>query len=108
MTTFSGTAQTFSVSVTSTASTGKALGSAPSQSATVRLVNEGANRCYVAFGGSGITATVPDGTTPVGTCTPVLSGEDVILSVGSSQTHISAVTRATETATLIVSVGEGT
>jgi hypothetical protein len=73
---------------------------------TVRLVNEGPNRCYVALGGSSVAATVPTGTAAA-TATPVLAGEDIILSLSPSQTYISAICRASETATLIVQNGEG-
>ena len=106
---FDAKASTFSVAVTSTASTAKSMGLTPQVAATtVRLVNEGPNRCYVAVGGSAVVATVPDGTTATATCTPVLGGEDVVLSnLNPGDTHISAVTRSGETATLIVSIGGG-
>ena len=98
---FPATAPAIAISVTSTASAAAALGSAPNTGSVVRLVNEGPNRCYVHLAGTGAVATVPDGT-PIASATPVLAGEDVILSVSSAQTHISAITRASETATLIV------
>ena len=100
---FPATAPAFSVSATATASTAAALGMAPEASGlfTVRLVNEGPHRCYVAFGGSAVEATVPTATA-LATATPVLAGEDLILSISPSQTHISAITRTSETATLIV------
>lgn len=106
---FDAKSSTFSIAVTSTASTAKSMVVTPQWGeTTVRLVNEGPNRCYVAVGGSGVVATVPDGTTPAATCTPVLGGEDVVLSgLSPGDTHISAVTRSGETATLIVSIGGG-
>lgn len=95
---------TFSISVTSTASSGAALGAAPNAGGPlqIRLVNEGPHRCYFAIGASTVTATVPTGTAVI-TCTPILAGEDITLTVLAGQTHISAISRSNESATLIVS-----
>lgn len=95
--------KTLSVSATSTATAGAAL---PGLGTTVRVVNEGPNNAYFAVGASTVAATVPTGTAAV-TCTPVLAGEDVVFSRGDSETYISAITRANQTATLIVQTGEG-
>lgn len=95
----------FSISVTSTASTGAAFGNAPavnSDNTTVRIVNEGPNRAYIAVGSSTVAATVPSGTA-ASTATPILPGEDITVSVIPGHTHISAICRSSETATLIVS-----
>lgn|SRR3990167_3296860 len=109
---FSASAQSISISVTATASTSVNL---PGIGTSVRLVNEGPNRCYVSIGSGSQTATVPDGTA-VATATPVLAGADVILGVQNPPSpasgnptplQISAVCRTGETATLIVQCGEG-
>lgn len=101
-------AQVFSISVTSTASTAALFGKTPvaNSTNTVRLVNEGPNRCYIAVGGSTVAATVPTGTAAA-TATPVLAGEDVTLDILPGHTYISAICRAGETATLIVQNDEG-
>ena len=106
---FDAKASTFSVAVTSTATTAKSMSLTPqAMETTIRLVNEGPNRCYIAVGGSAVVATVPDGTTATATCTPVLGGEDIVLcNLQPGDTHISAVSRSNETATLIVSIGGG-
>ena len=104
LTPFSAQAKTLDISVTSTASTSTAL---PGAGPCVRLVNEGPNQCWVSIGSGAQTATLPDATTPVATCTPVAVG-DCVLGIPSSATlNISAVTRASQTARLSVQVAEG-
>ncbi|SRR6266576_279765 len=73
----------------------------------VRIVNEGPNVAFLAFGKTGvIVATLPiAGFTS--TCTAVLSGEDVILTLEADDAFISAVCRSTQTAVLSVYVGTG-
>lgn len=105
-------ALTLAIAVTATSSTSQAL---PALGTHVRLVNEGPNNCYVSIGSGAQTATVPPTSSPVATCTPVLAGSDVVLSIpgnsGSSAAltplNIAAVCRAGQTATLIVQCGEG-
>lgn len=110
---FSVQAKTLPISVTSTASTSTAL---PSIGNCIRLVNEGPNVCFVSIGTGTQTATLPNAT-PTATSTPVLAGEDIILSMPNPQAssgvaptalNISAICRASGTATLDVQVGEGT
>lgn len=99
---------TFAIDVTATASTSKAL---PREGFNLRLVNEGAEICFVSAGVGSQTATVPDTTNAAVTCTPVLPGKEVVLRLPESTTgtahSISAICRSTKTTTLIVSVGEG-
>lgn len=101
-------ASTYSISVTATASTGTAFDTTPSDAAdnTIRLINEGPNNCYIAVGGAAVAATVPTGTAAV-TSTPVLAGSEIVLYIAKSQTHISAICRTSETATLLVSNASG-
>lgn len=101
---FNAQAKTLPISVTSTASTSAAL---PAQGACVRFINEGPNKCFVSIGSGTQTATLPNAT-PTATSTPILAGTDIILSIPSDAVYnISAICRATETATLDVQVGEG-
>lgn len=101
---FSAQALTLPISVTATASTSVLM---PNDGNSVRLVNEGPNHCFVSIGEGAQTATLPNAT-PTSTSTPVMAGEDVILSIPVSTTlQISAICRAAGTATLDVQVGEG-
>lgn len=101
---FSAQSKTLPVSVTASASTSAAL---PATGNTVRLVNEGPNHCFVAIGSGAQTATLPNAT-PTATSTPVLAGEDCVFSIPVDSTlQISAICRASGTATLCVQVGEG-
>jgi hypothetical protein len=98
---------TLAIAVTATSSTSAAL---PGSGKIVRLVNEGPNNCYVSIGSGSQTATVPPTSNPVATCTPVLAGEDVIFNIptnGTTALQIAAICRASQTATLLVQVGEG-
>lgn len=101
---FNATALVKSISSTSTASSSTAL---PAQGTCVRIVNEGTDNAYVSIGSGTQTATLPSGTASA-TSTPVLAGSDVVMSIpGDAVYNISAICRATKTATLIVQVGEG-
>ena len=103
---FPARALTLPISVTSTASTSTAL---PALGGVVRIVNEGPNVAFVSIGVGSQTATLPNAT-PTGTSTPVLAGCDIILSVpnaAGTALNISAICRASGTATLDVQVGEG-
>ena len=96
-------ALTLPISVTSTASASTAL---PALGNSVRLINEGPNHAFVSIGTGAQVATLPNAT-PTATSTPILAGEDVILSIPNSAIqNISAITRG-GTATLDVQVGEG-
>lgn len=105
---FSTSAPTASISVTATTSTPLQLPvNAQNSGTTLRLVNEGPNVCYISTGGSTVVATVPTGSF-VNTCTPVLSGSDITLTFGPTDSYIAAICQATQTATLRVSIGSGT
>lgn len=108
MKTYPAAASTYSISVTATASTATAFTVTPSAvvNNTIRLINEGPNNCYIAVGVSTVEATVPTGT-PNATSTPVLAGSEIVLSIAQSQTHISAICRTSQTATLLVSNAAG-
>ena len=102
---FSATSKTLPVAVTTTASTSTALTGIGN---SVRIVNEGPNHAFVSIGATAQTAVLPNAT-PTATSTPVLAGEDIILSIPNDNVtilNISAITR-TGTATLDVQVGEG-
>ena len=109
----SATSLTLAISCTATSSTSQAL---PGLGGTIRFVNEGPNHCYVSVGTGAQTATLPPTSNPTATCTPVLSGEDLVLSVPIPTTpatgnpvpfNIAAVCRSGETATLLIQVGTG-
>lgn len=73
----------------------------------VRIVNEGPNVAFLAFGKTGtILATLPIAGA-ASTCTAVLSGEDEILTLDADDAYISAICRATQTAILTIYVGTG-
>ena len=114
---FSSQAKTLPISVTATASSSTAL---PSIGNVIRIVNEGPNVAFVSIGTGSQTATLPNAT-PTATSTPVLAGSDIVLTVPNPQAtpagdgtftaptrlNISAICRASGTATLDVQVGEG-
>lgn len=108
---FTGQAKVLKVSVTVTASSSAAL---PATGNVIRIVNEGTNTLFASIGTGSQTATVPATSSPVATCTPVLSGQDAVFSIpytaDTTQTptplNFSLIT-ATGTATAYISVGEG-
>lgn len=91
------------ITVTSTASTSAAL---PSQGKTLRIVNEGPNVAFISVGSGAQTAALPNAT-PTATSTPVMPGDTSLCIPGDAIYNISAVCRASQTATLTVQVGEG-
>lgn len=96
-------ALTTPISVTTSASTSVAL---PNTGSSLRLVNEGSVMVFVSVGVGTQVATLPNAT-QTRTSTPVVPGEDLILSIPSDQVQsISAITRSS-TATLHAQVGEG-
>jgi len=96
--------KTLPISVTATASTSTAL---PGRGNTIRVVNEGPNHAFISIGSGAQTATLPNAT-PTTTSTPVIAGTDVMFSIPADQVYnISAICRASSTATLSVQVGEG-
>lgn len=114
---FAAQAKTLPISVTSTASTSAAL---PAIGNTIRIVNEGPNVAFVSIGTGTQTATLPNAS-PTATSTPVLAGSDISLTIPNPQAaaagggaftaptplNISAICRASGTATLDVQVNEG-
>lgn len=103
---FSATAPGITHAVTATASTAVALPAGDGN--TVRVVNESADIAFIALGGSSVAATLPTTGTGTRTCTPVLPGKEVFMRRSpQSDTHISAICRATKTATLTVHVDVG-
>ena len=101
---FSAQAQGIAISATSTASTSVAL---PSKGNSIRLVNEGPNNCYVSIGTGTQTAVLP-GSSALATCVCVLVGEDATFSIPNTTVlNISAICRASQTATLLAYTGEG-
>lgn len=94
---------TISASSSVTAAVPLPLGASGQQ---VRIVNEGPNVAFLAFGRGNVVATLPvAGTTT--TCDAVLSGEDLILTLAPDDKYVSAICRAAGTAVLTVYVGNG-
>lgn len=91
------------ITVTSTASTSMAL---PAVGNTLRIVNEGPNVAFISVGAGTQTATLPNATATA-TSFPVVVGDSSFTIPNDQAYNISAVTRAAQTATLVVSVGEG-
>lgn len=108
---FSATALCITVAATSSALTAVALpvgADVTTAGNSIRIVNEGPNICFVALGASNVAATLPTTGVGVTTCTPILAGEDIILSRSPLvDRFISTICRAAGTATLTVQVGEG-
>lgn len=100
---FSAQALSLPISVTSTASTSAAL---PAAGNTLRCLNEGPNVCFISVGTSAQTATLPNAT-PTATSFPVVVGDSSFTIPSNAVYNISAVCRANQTATLVVSVSEG-
>jgi hypothetical protein len=100
---FSATSKSITVAVTSTASTSAAL---PGQGNTLRIVNEGPNVVFISVGSGAQTATLPTGTAAA-TCTAVMPGDTSLSIAPDAVYNISAICRASQTATLTVQVGEG-
>lgn len=91
------------VTVTSTASASAAL---PAQGNTLRVVNEGPNVAFISIGSTAQTATLPNAT-PTATSFPVWVGDSSFTIPNDAIYNISAICRASQTALLVVSVGEG-
>ena len=103
---FTATAKGITVAATASALSAVAVPSGAGNQ--IRIVNEGPNICFVALGASSVAATVPTTGAGVTTCTPVMAGEDVILTRSPLvDLYISTICRASGTATLTVHVGEG-
>jgi hypothetical protein len=96
-------AKTLPISTTSSASTSAAL---PGQGNTLRIVNEGPNVAFISVGAGTQTATLPNAT-PTATSTPVMPGDTSLSIPGDAVYNISAICRASQTATLSVQVTEG-
>ena len=100
------------ISVTSTASTSTAL---PAIGNSIVVCNEGPNVAFVSIGTGTQVATLPNAT-PTRTSTPILPGYERTFSIANpgsggaaspTPLNISAICRASGTATLDVYVGEG-
>lgn len=100
---FSAQAKSLPISVTATASTSAAL---PSSGSTLRCLNEGPNICFISVGSGAQTATLPN-STPTATSFPVVVGDSSFSIPSDAVYNISAICRASQTATLVVSVGSG-
>lgn len=102
---FSAGAPGITHAVTATASTAAALPAGGGNS--IRVVNESADIAFIALGDSSVAATLP-AAGETRTCTPVLPGGEIIMRRDPiKHTYISAICRATKTATLTVHVSEG-
>lgn len=98
-------AKTFKIDVTATSSTNITLPT--SDVSTIRLVNDSYSTVFVAIGIGDQVATLPTGTA-VDTCTPLLGGADVTLTIPrGAAMKIAAICKTGETATIYVQVGEG-
>lgn len=102
---FSAQANTIAVGVTAVASAPVQL---PFSANGVRIVNEGPNVAFVAITSASTNATLPGAVPGAQTCTPVLAGSDVTMTMANgAANYISAICRAAGTAALSVSTGEG-
>lgn len=98
-------AKTFKIDVTATASTSKSLNN--SEYSTVRIINDSYSTVFLSIGNGDQVATLPS-TTAAKTCTPILGQSDITLSIPIGiALNISAICKASETATIYVQVGEG-
>lgn len=105
---FSVGSPTINVTGTSSALTGAAMPGVTGAGTCVQFVNEGPNTVFVALGATAaVAAQLPSGT-PSTTSMPILAGEIAIYSRNpNTDLFISTICRATQTAVLNVSVGEG-
>ena len=104
---FSVSAPGISISATDSASAAVAL---PAGSAnSIRVTNESlTDAAFVAVGTSTVTATLPAAGVGTRTCMCVLPGDDIIMRIDPvKENFISAICRATKTATLSVYESEG-
>lgn len=102
---FSADSKVLAINATDVASTSQAL---PGRGNSIRILNEGPNNAYFSVGLTTQTATLPPTVTPNSTSAPIPAGEDCTFTLPSTDTYkISVVCRATETAVVIVQVGEG-
>lgn len=100
---FSCQAKSLPISVTSTASASTAL---PSKGNSIRIVNEGPFVAFISVGSGAQVATLPNAT-PTVTSVPVMPGDTSLSIDPTAIQNISAVCRASQTATLTVQVSEG-
>lgn len=99
-----GSASTVSLSATST--TGNvALAGVVTGQGQCEIQNKGSGWAYVAFGGSAVTATVPNGAT--GGSYPVGPGQAKIVSIGTNAAYAAGICASGDTATLLFTVGYG-
>jgi hypothetical protein len=82
------------------------VGGPSGQGNTLRIVNEGPNVVFISVGSGAQTATLPTGTAAA-TCTAVMPGDTSLSIAPDAVYNISAICRASQTATLTVQVGEG-
>lgn len=100
---FNAQAKTIAISATSVASASVAL---PDKGSALRIYNEGPNVAFISVGVGAQTATLP-GATANATSTPVAVGDSTFSILVQDNMQISAICRASQTATLSVQVGEG-
>lgn len=98
-------AKTFKIDVTATSSSPITLPS--TDVTTIRLVNDSYSTVFIAIGIGAVVATLPSGTA-VNTCTPLIGGSDVTLTIPRGVAlKIAAICKTGETSTVYVQVGEG-
>lgn len=96
------------ITVAATAAALSAVALPLSDGNSIRIVNEGPNIVFVALGASDVAATLPTTGAGARTCTPVLSGSDVVLRRDPMvDKFISTICRAAGTATLTVHIDVG-
>ena len=102
---FSVDSKVLAINATDVASTSQPL---PGHGDSLRILNEGPNNAYFSIGIGTQTATLPPTVVPNNTSVPIPAGEDCTFTLPNSDTYnISVICRATETARVIVQVGEG-
>lgn len=100
---FPAQAKTMQLSATTSAGASTAL---PAAASVLHIINEGPNNAYFSVGTGAQTATTPSAT-PAATCTPILSGLDVVMSIPSDQIQNVSVITKTGTAVINFQVSEG-
>ena len=100
---FPAQAKTIQLSATTSAGTSTAL---PAAGEVLHIINEGPNIVYFSVGTGSQIATVPTATSAA-TCTPVLAGLDVVMSIPSDQIMNVSIITQTGTAKVNFQVGEG-
>lgn len=100
------TAQSNTINMAVTTTSGATSVALPGRGETIRIINEGPNIAYLSIGVGAQTATLPSATAKA-TSTPVLAGTDATFSLPDVAGLQIAAICGTGTATLDIQVGNG-